>query len=127
MIELLAVVVFLGLIATGGAVFLLPWETLATAGAYLLGLGAAFGIPTGVLYHVHLARALGARGLLPEGWYWRPIELHPLLEDGRERRWVLLWCGMGALGFLVMVLGLVALAAAAVLVFVRPDGSDLLG
>lgn len=127
MIELAAVVAFLVAIAGTGALFAFPWETLASAGGLLLATGAALGVPTGVLYHVLLARALSARGLLPEGWYWRPIELHPLLEEGPERRRVLLWCGLGALGFVVMVLGLVVLAAAAVLVFVRPDGSSLLG
>jgi hypothetical protein len=125
--ELFAVVLLLLAFACGGAIFLVPWETLATASAWLLAAGAALGVPTGVLYHLRLARALSAKGLLPEGWYWRPLKLHPLLDEGRERTWVLIWCTLGALGFLVMVLGLIALAAAAVLVFVRPDGVSLLG
>lgn len=127
MLELLVAFLFLLAVAGGGAIFLFPWETLATAGVWLLALGAAFGVPTGVLYHIHLARALAPEGLLPEGWYWRPLDLHPLLDEGRERTWVLIWCYLGALGFGVMVLGLIALAAAAILVFVRPDGASLLG
>ncbi len=120
MIELGAIALFLLCSAALGAGLMLPWDTLAEIAAWLLALGASLGLPTGFLYHVHLRRALMRRGVLPEDWYWRPTELHPLLEPGPERTRVLVWGGLGALGFLVMVAGLLALAGAAVLVHVRP-------
>ncbi len=120
MIELLAIALFMLCSAALGASLLLPWETLAEVAAWLLALGASLGLPTGLLYHVYLRRALERRGALPEDWYWRPTELHPLLEPGAERTRVLVWGGLGALGFMVMVAGLLALAGATTLVYVRP-------
>ncbi len=120
MTELLGIALLVALLTASGAIFLLPWETLAVAGFWLIAAGAVLGVPTGVLYHVRLYQTLHPRGVLPDNWFWNPITYNALLEEGAERRRVMTWCALGAAGFVVMVLGVIALAAAAVLVFVRP-------
>jgi hypothetical protein len=47
----------------------LPWETLASAAGWLLAAGALLGIPTGVLYHLALYRALRGIDALPDDWF----------------------------------------------------------
>jgi hypothetical protein len=93
-----------------GALARLPWETAFALGQGLVLAGLALGVPTGVVYHVALARALGRRGVLPKGWYWQPIALHPSLLP-QERPAVLAWCGAGAVGFAITALGLLVLGA----------------
>ena len=66
----------------------------------------ALGLPTGLLYHVLLYRALRSRGVVPERWWLRPTSLHDDIPDEQRGR-VLFWCALGAAGFLVIVLGLV--------------------
>jgi hypothetical protein len=85
---------------------------LLVAGFWTATVGLAFGVPTGVLYHVALRRSLLAVRALPERWWWTPTALHDAIPAA-DRRWVLGWCYAGALGFLVTVFGcaLVALAA----------------
>jgi hypothetical protein len=85
---------------------------LLVAGFWIAAVGLAFGVPTGLFYHVALRRSLLAVGALPEHWWWSPTSLHDGIPDG-DRRWVLGWCYAGALGFLVTVFGcaMVALAA----------------
>ncbi len=118
MIELLALLGVLTALIGFGALLLVGWETLALVALWLIGVGLMVGVPTGVLYHIGLARALGRRGLLPRGWYWRPIELNALLEPP-ERSRVLTWCYLGATGFVVIAAGAVCLAAALVSGYAR--------
>ena len=103
----LAVAIMLALLGLG-ALAQLPFELGLQWGLRLTALGLALGVPTGLVYHVQLARALGRRGVLPAGWYWHPLALHPLLRPA-ERPGVLLWCALGAAGFAVTALGLAVL------------------
>lgn len=86
--------------------------TLALAGAWTAVAGLAFGVPTGVLYHWALHRALSAAGRLPARWWLHPTALHEAIPSADRVR-VLGWCYAGAAGFLVTIAGcaLVALAA----------------
>jgi hypothetical protein len=85
---------------------------LLVAGFWLVLGGLAFGVPTGLLYHVELRRSLLARDRLPRRWWLRPTSLHAEIRDADRLR-VLVWCYAGAAGFLVTLAGcsLVALAA----------------
>jgi hypothetical protein len=79
-------------------------EALLLAGLWLLAIGLGFGVPTGLLYHRALYRALAGAGPLPPRWWLNPIALHPQLP--RESVFhVLAWCRLGALGCGVAFLG----------------------
>ena len=88
-----------------------PADTLMSVGVGLITLGAGVGLPTGFVYHVALYRSLKRGGGPPEGWIWRPTSLHDQV-DPLDRAHVLGWCYAGAAGFVVLILGLVAAAAA---------------
>lgn len=90
--------------------------TLLVAGFWLVVAGLAFGVPTGVVYHWELWRALRARDRLPPRWWLRPTSLHGELLP-RERLRVLSWCYAGAAGFGVTALGCLVVALGA---FRRP-------
>ena len=98
----------LGSVATlYGAVW--AWSALApdvllAAGFWIVAAGLGFGVPTGLLYHAALRRALLACGRLPRRWWLRPLELHPLLPSADRFR-VLLWCRLGAFGCAVAFVG----------------------
>jgi hypothetical protein len=107
--------VTIGLLAAIGALaaaLVVPPAGLLVAGAWLVALGLAFGVPTGALYHVALRRSLRAAACLPHRWWWNPTALHDRIPAA-DRFAVLGWCHAGAAGFLVTVLGcaLVAIAA----------------
>jgi hypothetical protein len=96
------------------AVAVVPWSWLLLIGAVTTAAGLAFGVTTGLWYHIALARALSpANGLTPR-WWLRPVPLHQRLDTvGRQR--VLPWFYAGAAGFFVTVVGtaLIALGIAA--------------
>ena len=105
----------LGLVAALGAlaaIWSLEPATLLIVGFWVTLAGLGFGIPTGVVYHVALRRALLACGRLPARWWLRPTELHGDIP-APDRTRVLAWCGAGAAGFLVTLVGcaLIALSA----------------
>ena len=79
-------------------------DTLLLAGFWLVAGGLAFGLPTGLLYHVELRRCLVALGVLPERWWLNPIALHPLVPPEAAFR-VMAWCRLGAFGCAVAFLG----------------------
>jgi hypothetical protein len=79
-------------------------DALLASGLWMLGAGLAFGVPTGLLYHVLLHQALAANGRLPARWWLRPTSLHDRLPAG-ERPRILLWCQLGALGCVVAFVG----------------------
>lgn len=108
----------LGAVCGLGALLLLPWETLATAGLWLIAVGFVVGVPTGVQYHLELYRRLKPTGLLPDNWYWNPISCNDLLAE-QDRPRVLAWCFAGAAGFMVILAGVVALTAAVAVQWVR--------
>ncbi len=119
MLEMLVVVGLVGAVVGLGALLLLPWETLAVAGLWLIALGFLFGLPTGAWYHVELYRSLKPLGLLPEDWFWNPIQYNDDVPEADYRR-VMALCYCGAAGFFVIVVGMVVLGAAVAVQFVRP-------
>jgi hypothetical protein len=104
-IEALLVFTGVGLLAAAGLLApLVPPESVVLAGAACTAAGMAFGVPTGLWYHVRLRGFLAARGELPERWWLRPVDLHGYLRPG-ERPVVMRWFYAGGLGFLLTVLG----------------------
>jgi len=99
----------IALVVTGTLVVTLAWTTLVFAGAGLIALGFALGVPTGAYYHVALHKKLAPRKALPERWYWSPVRYHVLLRDD-ERLAVLTWFYLGATGFVLIVTGGVVMA-----------------
>lgn len=99
--------VLLGVLGLGGAalmVAVLPPLTLLWTAAALTALGSVLGVPGGIFYHWRLYRELRRLGPVPKGWLWHPTRHHDALDEHaltRMRPWFLL----GALGFLVMMLG----------------------
>jgi hypothetical protein len=101
--------IVLGLVLAVVVLTTAPWSWLLVAGALTTGLGLAFGVATGLWYHIELARALApARALTPR-WWLRPVPLHERLDDGGRRR-VLPWFYAGAVGFVITVAGLALIA-----------------
>ena len=118
MIEVVVVgAVLLVLLSMGAAAFL-PWDLLFQVGNWLVWVGLVVGVPTGLVYHVLLHRALAPRDELPRGWIWRPLDLHDRLQP-RERRRVLPWCYVGGAGFGVIMLGFLALLLSVAAVVAR--------
>ena len=113
MLETAIAVGCLALLASIGVALSVAPESLLVAGFWLVAGGLAFGVPTGFVYHVALRRALLGAGCLPARWWWQPTALHAAIPPS-ERLWVLGWCGAGAAGFAVSVLGCVVVAIGAV-------------
>ena len=88
-----------------------PPPSLLAVGFWVALGGLALGVPTGLVYHLALRRALLTAGRLPARWWLRPTALHGALPAAR-RASVLAWCRAGAAGFVISVTGcaLVALA-----------------
>lgn len=85
-------------------------------GFWLVVGGMLFGVPTGAVYHVLLRRALLKADALPERWWLQPTSLHGRLPP-EQRFWVLGWCFLGAAGFVVTVIGCVAVGIGALRAF----------
>lgn len=109
---LIALGVLAGLFGISALVSLAPVPLLFGGGVWLILIGFAFGTPTGFVYHIALYRALHPRGALPRRWWLRPNRHHGALRD-EERFGVLFWFTLGAIGYTVIVVGCVMLAAAA--------------
>lgn len=118
MIEAFLALAFVAAIG-GGA---LLWSAVAADALFLGGLwivaaGFAFGIPSGLWYHVELRRVLLRGGALPARWWLYPTRSHGAIPH--EAWWrVMGWCYAGALGWLVSFAGccVVGLGAAKLLV-----------
>lgn len=104
----LAVAVVVGLLGIMWLQFMLPFSAAFWLGAGVSVAGAVIGIPASLIYHWLLARVLGSQGDLPKGWYWDPMRYHALLR-GQQRTTILAFFGLGAFGFLLVVLGAVFL------------------
>jgi hypothetical protein len=108
--ELGMVIALVVLMLVVSAMWVTPWESLYRAGIWLTVLGFVLGVPTGFVYHLRLYQALHARGELPKGWYWRPIQYNRRLRPD-ERFRVMSWCYAGGAGFGVICLGLLTMLA----------------
>jgi hypothetical protein len=107
----IAVGLLVALAGSAGALAVAP-DLLLLIGFWVAAGGLAFGVPTGLVYHLALQRALRAAGRLPARWWLHPTSLHDDLPPADRFR-VLAWCAAGAAGFAATVLGcaLVALGA----------------
>ena len=108
----MALTVAAALAGSAAVLALTPWNLLVIAGAALIAGGLVVGVPTGLWYHVKLYRALAPRGELPRGWWLRPNAFHGALRPG-ERRGVMVWFVLGAVGFLLIMLGCALMLAGA--------------
>ena len=90
----------------------LPPDTLFLAGVRLAAAGLAFGVPTGLVYHLELRRALLQAERLPARWWLRPTGLHRDIPPALRTR-VLAWCYAGAAGFVLSMLGCALVAVGA--------------
>ena len=102
MLELLIAVALMTAVVIAAVV---PWSWLLIAGALTTVAGLAFGVTTGLWYHIALARALSAVSALTPRWWLRPVPLHERL-DAAGRRNVMPWFYAGAVGFVVTVAGI---------------------
>lgn len=112
MIEAWVALGLLALLGAAGATLVIGPETLLLAGFWISAGGLGFGVPTGLLYHLALRRALLRAGRLPRRWWLRPTALHDAIPPA-ERLRVLGWCGAGAAGFAISLLGCVLVAIGA--------------
>lgn len=78
--------------------------------------GLALGVPTGVQYHLVLRRGLKASGALPKRWWLNPTALHKLLSPLALRS-LQPWFSLGALGFVLAMIGCVVLSVAVIIAF----------
>jgi hypothetical protein len=108
----IALALLITLSAAGLALAVSP-PAVVVWGFWVVGAGLAFGVPTGLVYHVALRRALLEAGRLPARWWLQPTALHGALPEAARAR-VLGWCAAGALGFVVTVAGCVLVAIGAV-------------
>ena len=102
MLELLIVFALVAAVVLAAVV---PWSWLFIVGAVTTAAGLAFGVTTGLWYHIALARALSAVSALTPRWWLRPVPLHERL-DAAGRRGVMPWFYAGAAGFVVTVAGI---------------------
>ena len=110
MIELgLVALVVAGLVAVPALLAVVPWHVTFGAGASLVVLGMAIGVPAGALYHLQLYRALRPTGVR---WWLHPTGLHERLPAG-SRGPVLRWFRVGAAGFILAILGCALVAVGA--------------
>ena len=86
--------------ATGAAA-----EPLIRSGIGLAALGFLFGIPTAIVYHWQLYRALVRCDRLPTRWWLSPTSHHDLIPPA-DRRQVLAWGAAGGSGFVAVLLGI---------------------
>lgn len=111
--EIVIAAFILALLGATSAAIMSPWESVFDVASWITLAGVVVGVPSGVVYHVGLYRALAPRGELPAGWYWQPLSFNDRLLEA-ERPWVLGWCYFGGLGFFVICFGLLLLVTAVV-------------
>lgn len=105
MLETVLVLAGVALLALLGlALPVLPAAWWIQTGALCTAAGLVLGVPTGLVYHVALARALRGGDGLPARWWLRPVALHPRLREADRLR-VLPWFWAGGAGFLLCALG----------------------
>lgn len=77
---------------------------LLGAGILAIVIGMAVSLPAAIVYHVRLYATLGKRGELDPKWIWHPTRFHKQLK-ATERRYVLLWFGVGVFGWVLALVG----------------------
>ena len=92
------------LVILGSLNALIPPVLFTQIGLWLLIIGLAEGVPTGLYYHIVLHRILGPKGKLPPRWWMSPQQYHIYLDDV-EYRAVRRWFVLGGIGFLFSVAG----------------------
>ena len=84
-------------------------ESMVWGGVAISAIGFAYGIPTAIVYHWMLYRALVRANRLPERWWLSPTAHHGLIPRN-ERGGVYAWGAIGGSGFMVIVLGILVTA-----------------
>ena len=80
-------------------------EAMIWGGIALAAMGFAYGIPTAMVYHWLLYRALVRADRLPDRWWLSPTSHHERIPR-EERAGVFVWGAIGGTGFGVIVLGI---------------------
>ena len=111
--EIIIVFLVLGALLGLSTMMLVPWVTGMTIGFYVMIGGIVVGVPTGIVYHVLLYRALRPFGPLPKGWYWNATKLNDTAPRVL-RRAIWIWCWIGAVGFFAIMLGVLMIVLAMV-------------
>lgn len=110
MLELGVVALVVGALVAVPALFAaVPWHVTFGVGVALVALGMAIGVPAGALYHVRLYRAVRPTSAR---WWLHPTALHGSVPDGL-RRGVMRWFRVGAVGFVLAVVGCAMVAVGA--------------
>ena len=113
MLEIALVLGTLAALAAGaGAWTALAPDELLVGGLWIVVGGLAFGLPTGLVYHVELRRSLLRAGDLPARWWLHPTSLHGRVPRADRPR-VLAWCRAGAFGCALAFVGCAVVALAA--------------
>jgi hypothetical protein len=98
-----------GLVGLPALLAMAPAEVTFGLGVLLVTLGMVVGVPAGAVYHVRLFRAVRPTKV---AWWLHPTGLHGRLAD-RDRPRVLRWMRVGAVGFVVALLGCLFIAVGA--------------
>lgn len=110
MLELGIVALVVGaLVAVPALVAVVPWVVTFGLGVALVACGLAIGVPAGALYHLQLYRAVRPT---EARWWLHPTALHDRLADG-ARGGVMRWFHIGAVGFVVAIVGCALVAVGA--------------
>jgi len=96
---LIALLSLMGWAAHAGA------EPLIRSGIGLATLGFLVGIPTAIVYHWRLYRALDRCDRLPTRWWLSPTSHHDRIPPA-DRRQVLAWGAAGGSGFVAILIGI---------------------
>ena len=106
----LGALVIMGFAGFARAIFA-PFAVIV-GGVGILVLGLVVGLPTGFWYHAVLYRLVSAKHPLPRRWWLSPANLHPQLTAAEERR-IRPWYRIGGAGFVLCIVGGLAVIAGA--------------
>jgi hypothetical protein len=98
-----------GLVAVPALFAAVPWDVTFGLGISLVALGMAIGVPAGAMYHVQLFRAVRPTR---SRWWLNPTGLHDRVPEGM-RGGVMRWFRIGAVGFVIAIVGCAMVAVGA--------------